>query len=131
MADIQITLTISAELYRRAERVAQSTLRAISDVLVDAIALDELDNGDDAGDEAVARERAAFITLHPRLLEQYKGQHVAIHGGRVVDHDVDSVALSLRVYNRYPHEFVWIAPVTSQPVEEWAVRSPRFEPLTS
>jgi hypothetical protein len=47
----------------------------------------------------------------------------------VVDHDVDDVALSLRIYRRYPHAFVWIAPVTSQPIEEWVVRSPRFEPL--
>ncbi|RIK35790.1 MAG: hypothetical protein DCC55_29230 [Chloroflexi bacterium] len=78
-------------------------------------------------DEAVERERAAYIALHPMLLEKYPGEHVAIYGGALIDHDIDGVALSQRIYARFPDEFVWIAPVQEHPLEEWVVRSPRFE----
>jgi hypothetical protein len=77
----------------------------------------------DPADEAVERERAAFIALHPMLLATYPGEEVAIYGGQVVDHDKDGVALSSRIYQRFPHEFVWIAPVTDQPLEVRTVYS--------
>lgn len=82
-------------------------------------------------DEALWRERAAFTALHPTLLVQYPGEYVAIHGGSLVDHDKDGLALSLRVHQRFPAEFVWIAPLKAQALEEWVVRSPRFEAITS
>lgn len=80
----------------------------------------------DPADEAVERERAAFIALHPLLLATYPGEEVAIYGGQVVDHDKDGVALSSRIYQRFPHEFVWIAPVTDQPLEVRTVYSHRL-----
>jgi hypothetical protein len=64
------------------------------------------------------------------LLEHYPDEQVAIYQGQVVDHDKDGAALSLRIYQRYPHNFVWIAPVNKLPIEEWVIRSPQFEPLT-
>ncbi|MEZ4681114.1 MAG: hypothetical protein R2932_43565 [Caldilineaceae bacterium] len=79
----------------------------------------------------VARERAAFVALHPTLLEQYPGEFVAIHNGQVVDHDVEGLALSRRIYQSYSTEFVWIAPVTEQAMEEWVVRSPRFDAVAT
>jgi hypothetical protein len=81
-------------------------------------------------DEALRRERAAFTALHPTLLAQYPGEYVAIHDGALVDHDTDGLALSLRVHQRFPDEFVWIAPLKAQPLEEWVVRSPRFAAIT-
>lgn len=81
-------------------------------------------------DEALRRERVAFMALHPTLLAQYPGEYVAIHGGALVDHDKDGLALSLRVHQRFPNEFVWIAPLKTQPLEEWVVRSPRFAAIT-
>lgn len=81
-------------------------------------------------DEALRRERVAFMALHPTLLAQYPGEYVAIHGGALVDHDKDGLALSLRVHQRFPDEFVWIAPLKAQPLEEWVVRSPRFATIT-
>jgi hypothetical protein len=81
-------------------------------------------------DEALRRERAAFTALHPTLLARYPGEYVAIHGGALVDHDTDGLALSLRVHQRFPDEFVWIAPLKAQPLEEWVVRSPRFAAIT-
>ncbi len=82
-------------------------------------------------DKALQREREAFTALHTTLLAQYPGEYVAIHGGALVDHDKDGLALSLRVHQRFSDEFVWIAPLKAQALEEWAVRSPRFEAITS
>jgi hypothetical protein len=79
-------------------------------------------------DEAVVREREAFISLHPTLLLQYPNEYVAIYQGQLVDHDPDGLALSLRVHQRFQDEFVWIAPLKAQALEEWVMRSPRFEP---
>jgi hypothetical protein len=85
----------------------------------------------DENEEAIEREQKAFVALHPHLLAQYPGEEIAIYQGQVVDHDIDGVALSSRIYKRFPNEFVWIAPVTANPIEEWRVYSPRFEPLAS
>ena len=82
----------------------------------------------DPMDEAVERAREAFIALHPMLLANYPGEEVAIYQGQVVDHDQDGVALSSRIYQRFPHEFVWIAPVTDQPLEVRTVYSHHREP---
>jgi len=78
-------------------------------------------------DEALDNERAAFIALHPTLLAQYFGEYVAVRHGELVDHDKDGLALSVRIRERFPDEFVWIAPIKEQPLEEWVIRSPRFE----
>lgn len=135
MNSIQVTLDIPLDLYQRAEHMASLTQREVTDVIVTSIHLDETDIEAEetpieaTEDHSVARERAAFIALHPILLEKYAGEEVAIHGGQVVDHDHDGLALSLRIYQRFPDNFVWIAPVTSSPIEEWHVYSPRFEEI--
>lgn len=85
---------------------------------------------DNTTDEAILRERKAYVELHPTLVEKYPGEHVAIYGGRLIDHDKDGLALSQRVYKQYPDEFVWITPIKEQSIEEWVVRSPRFERVT-
>ncbi|MEZ4664506.1 MAG: hypothetical protein R2911_43795 [Caldilineaceae bacterium] len=85
--------------------------------------------GDETGDENVIRERQAFVALHPTLLKQFPDEYVAIHQGKLIDHDRDGLALSLRVRQRFPNEFVWISPVKEQALEEWVVRSPRFESI--
>ncbi len=132
MSISQVTLPVPTEVYQRAQRIAQLSHRDVADVLVKSIQLDEIDFDLDQGDEDdadLARERAAYIDLHPQLLVQFPGEYVAIHHGGVVDHDVDGVALSQRVYKQFPDEFVWIAPIQSQAIEEWVIRSPRFESI--
>ncbi|MEZ4864591.1 MAG: hypothetical protein R3C14_24995 [Caldilineaceae bacterium] len=78
-------------------------------------------------DAIVSHEREAFLALHPTLLNQYPNEYVAIHHGELIDHDKDGLALTLRVYQRFPDEFVWIAPLKTEALEEWVIRSPRFE----
>lgn len=129
MADIQVTLNIPSHLYQLAQQVAKLTQRPITEVLVESIVREDIKGGSTSEDNDIARERAAYMRLHSMLLEKYPGQHVAIYGGQLVDHDLDDVALSLRIYQRFPNDFVWIAPVKQEPLEEWVVHSPRFESL--
>ena len=119
----KVTISVPDKLYRQAEAIAKGQNRSIAEF----VAAQELDSHGDEQDETVAREKAAFIAMHPRLLEKYAGEHVAIHDGRLVDHDADAVALHRRIYVRFPDEFVWIAAVKSQPIDELVFRSPRFE----
>jgi len=51
---------------------------------------------------------------------------VAIQNERLVDHDTDGLALSRRVYSRYPDMFVLIRQVEAQPERVLQLRSPRF-----
>lgn len=121
----QITLTIPDELYRQAQRVARIRERDVAEILVEAIVL-EAGITEQAQETAVDREEAAFLRLHPHLWQQYPEQYVAIYNGQLIDHDKDQVALFQRVKQKYPKEFVWIAPVHEDPVEEYVMRSPRF-----
>jgi hypothetical protein len=78
-------------------------------------------------DNEVEREKAAYFALHQVLWQKYPGQHVAIYNGELVDHDTDGVALSKRVYQRYPDQFVLIRQVEQEPDRVLYFRSPRFE----
>lgn len=107
--------------------------KALLDSLVvadeEAVIQQTIDQDDMAEHEVVVRERQAYIALHPTLLKNYPNQYVAIHNGQLVDHDPSGLALSLRIRQQFPNQFVWIAPVKAQAIEEWVMRSPRFEPL--
>ena len=124
----EVTLNIPQELYRRAQRIAEKRQLYVQDVLIGAIQLND-GGGRLSGmseDDTVWREEEAFQRLHPQLLETYSGEYVAIHNGKVVDHDSDQVALYRRVSQRVPDRFVLIAKVTPQPTEEYRFRSPRL-----
>lgn len=73
------------------------------------------------------REEQAFYKLHSSLYPQYAGQYVAIYNEQFVDSDADQVVLYQRMRQKYPDEFVWIAPVTENPGEVLHFRSPRFQ----
>lgn len=120
---VEVTLAIPEEVFRRAKRIARARRRAVADVLVEAIALPE---SAPEADPAVEREEVAFHRLHPDLRRDYPGQFVAIHNETVVDHDGDQVALFLRVRQRFPGQFVWVAPVRESPEESYRIHSPRL-----
>ena len=77
-------------------------------------------------DAAVEREAQAFRRLHASLLEEHKGQYVAIYQEKLVDYDADQVALYLRIDEKYPDEFVMITPVNEEVEEVFHFRSPRI-----
>ena len=82
--------------------------------------LNDEDN-DLAEDEVIWREEMAFQRLHPELVQRYLGEFVAVLEGKVIDHDIDQVALYKRIRQRYPKQFVLISPVTKNPVEEYVL----------
>lgn len=126
------------DLIRISKHLSASERLFLAKALLDSLVMEEgteanaaetVDEQNTVDNEAIIREREAYIALHPTLSAQYPNEHVAIHNGELVDHDKDGLALSLRIYQRFPNEFVWIAPLKTDAMEEWVVRSPRFESI--
>jgi hypothetical protein len=55
-----------------------------------------------------AKEMQAFWAMQTALLQRYDGQYVAIYQGKVVDSDLEKVALALRVYRKYGYVPIYI-----------------------
>jgi len=126
--ETQVTLTVPDKLYKRAQRIAQSREKDVADILLEAIVLEDVPDGEEGeGQAAIDREEAAWLRLHPWLRERYSGQYVALYNGKLVDRDEDQIALYERVQRRYPGKFIWIAQVKDTPIEEYVIRSPRLE----
>jgi hypothetical protein len=75
---------------------------------------------------AVAAERDTFLCLHPELWAQYPEQYVAIHGGKLVDHDPDMGALLKRIDAQYPGTFVMMRQVRQEAEIVYQHRSVRW-----
>ena len=45
-------------------------------------------------------EKDAFIAMHPQLVQTYLGEYVAIHQGKLIDHDKDDVELIERMRSK-------------------------------
>ncbi|MCI0398601.1 MAG: DUF5678 domain-containing protein [Chloroflexi bacterium] len=123
----QVTLTIPDDVYHRAQQIAQSNRRDVAEVLAESIVL--LDEPEQAVpteiEEALERERAAYLAMHARLSEKYLGHYVAVYGEEVVDHDPDLADLYARVSRQYPRNRVLIRQVEKEPERVYHFRSPR------
>jgi predicted DNA-binding antitoxin AbrB/MazE fold protein len=82
-------------------------------------------------DPAVEREMAAYIAMHPMLLEKYAGQYVAIYGDELIDHDEEMARLLARIEKQHPHEFVWLTKVEPEAIPTYTYRSPRISRIKS
>lgn len=130
------TVRIPQPLYEKAEKFAKERQQDVSDwvtgVLDETVTFLE---GDESfvdlsePDEAVDREMEAYLAMHSLLWAKYPGQHVAIYGGELVDHDTDLNALYTRIEEQFPDEFVWITTVGSDPIETVTVTSFRVKPF--
>ena len=98
-------------LIRQIEQLASETTQSVETVLEMAVRtyLEELERG------AIRRETQAFWTMHDELLQTYRGQHVALYHGSVVDHDDDVSRLEKRVREKFRSLPVLIAPVNPGP----------------
>ncbi len=67
-----------------------------------------------------------YQAMHAELKPSYFGQHVAIHEGKLVDHDLDPAALVRRVRERFGRIPVLITQVEDEPIQEYVIRSPRL-----
>lgn len=76
---------------------------------------------------AIHHEAEAFRAQHAELWLKYPGRYVAMYQGRVVDDDLDQVALLARVEDKYPDSPVMIAQVLPEPEETYTASSPRWE----
>ncbi len=127
----QVLLTIPDDLYQQAEQVAKSRRQEVEQLLTESIVLpSEVDEADEPGstipDEEFERERAAFLAMHPTLLRDYFGYHVAFHQGKLVDLDQDLAVLVRRIRAQYGKKFVLIRQVETEPERIYYFRSPRF-----
>jgi hypothetical protein len=123
---MDVTVNISHQLYERARQLAKKRQQTVDVVLADALDQGLTQSAQTSVDAVVAREKAAYQQLYATLAAQFFGQHVAIYGGELVDHDEDGIALSHRIYEQYPDEFVWITQVAERPFPEFRSRSFRW-----
>lgn len=65
--------------------------------------------------EKIARERRWYEAHHPDLVQQYRGQYVAVHNGRVIDKDQEGRALSKRVRQKYGRLAIAIIHIADTP----------------
>ncbi|MBS1250573.1 MAG: hypothetical protein MAG431_02167 [Chloroflexi bacterium] len=75
----------------------------------------------------IEEEAEAFRSMHSELLRKYKGEYVAIHNAKVVDHDKEFQALHSRIRKRFGRQAVLLRPVKAEREREWSFRSPRSE----
>ena len=128
----QILLMLPDELYGEAADVAESQNLHVDDLLITLIRTglpklrDKVDVVTYEPDRDVDKEIIAYHKLHPTLKQNYLGQHVAIYKGELIDHDADGVALSQRVYEKYPDKFILIRQVEVESDRILHFRSPRL-----
>ncbi len=77
--------------------------------------------------EKIRTETEAFNEQYDMLKANYAGQYVAVHQGKVIDHDTDIRSLHLRVYEQLGRTPVLLKQVMDEPERELHFRSPRLE----
>ena len=77
--------------------------------------------------EKIKAEAEAFCSMHAELAEKYLDQYVAIHGGKVVDHDEDFQTLHSRIRQLFGHQPVLLRQVEVEPERVLTFHSPRLE----
>jgi hypothetical protein len=75
----------------------------------------------------IEAESRSFEAMKARLLGKYAGQYVAVHNGKVIDHDPDLRTLHLRVYKKHGRTPVLLKLVLVGSERELVIRSPRLE----
>jgi hypothetical protein len=114
------------ELVQRVERFARAA--AVNETVVVETAveryLDQIER------DKIHAETVAFWKMHARLRANYLGQYVAIHEGKVVDHDHNVLQLEQRVVERFGDIALLIAPVPATPQRELRRTGFKLEPLT-
>ena len=76
--------------------------------------------------QTIEAESVRFREKHAELLARYAGEYVAMREGIVIDHDPDLAALHLRIRTQYGNEPILMAPVSTEPVQKFKMRSPRL-----
>ncbi len=125
-----VTISIPEPLYRRVESIARQSHRLVDEVVADVVARSVRSFPVAPGREAMLREIEAFRSMHATLRRDHPGEHVAIHGGRVVDHDPEPVALLRRIQRDYPGQTVLRRKVENAAEIVLCCHSAAFNPTT-
>ncbi len=77
--------------------------------------------------EKIRAEAEAFEQQRSTWLTHYRGEYVAVHQGRVIDHDPNLRSLHLRVFAQLGRTPVLLKRAGDEPERELIFRSRRFE----
>ena len=117
-----VSLPLNDRTVLRLRRLASTRASTIEELAEEAV--DEFLHNEER--RAMRRELDAYSEMHSQLLAKYKGQYVAICQGKLIDTDLDMVALAERVSQQYPDLTPFITPVKDEPIETFVVYSPRL-----
>ena len=117
------TVTLQPELVEQLQQVASEQAVMPEELLETAVRtyLRQLER------EKIKVEAEAFRSMHAELAEKYLGQYVAIHNGKMVDHDEDFQSLHTRIRQRFSRQAVLLRRVEAEPERVLVFRSPRLE----
>lgn len=122
----KVTLTIPDHIYKQVEQVAKTNDQPLADVINEALAEAFPAVYIHPQRHLMEEEQEAFKAMLPELLNNFESQYVAIHHGKVVDHDSNKIELAARIDQTLPNKIVLIKKVTSEPDKVIQIRSPRF-----
>ncbi len=113
------------ELVQRVEHFARTAAVDETSVVETAVEryLDQIER------DKIHVETVAFWKMHAWLRANYLGHYVAIHEGKVVDHDLDVLKLERRVVERFGDIALLLAQVTMAPGRTLRHISFKLEPL--
>jgi len=105
------TVTLDQNVYKRLKAVAKEQETTADALLEDAARqyLWEIER------QKISEESAMYRQQFPELKKKYLGQYIAMHQGKVVDHDTDEDALWQRVRQRYGRTPVLVTRVGETP----------------
>ena len=123
----QVVLDVPEDIYKQVEKVAVTTERDITDVLLETITRTFSPFPVNPNRSVMNQNVEAYRDLHAELVETHLGQFVAICEGKLVDHDPDPVFLLQRVRTQYPDKVVLRRKVETVPEHSFRIRHPRIE----
>ena len=123
---IPITLHVSDALYEQAAQAARERQRPLEELLTEMLAEAFAPFPAHPAHDQMEAEGRAYEAQHRALVAHYLGEYVAFHGGEVVDHDPDQLALVERVEARYPQKVVLLRRVEATLPAPLTFRSPRW-----
>ena len=117
------TITLDQNVYKRLKAAAEEHETTADALLEDAARqyLWEMER------QKISEESEMFRQQYPELKEKYLGQYVAMHQGKVVDHDVNEDELWKRVRERYGRTPVLIVRVEETPDRTFTRLGFRYE----
>jgi hypothetical protein len=127
-----LQIEMDEQTYQALSRWAKHNKRRLEDAALDAIdqvvSAQESDEDIHAKDpeDKIRSEAASWRAMPQAERHRYSGQFVAVHEGRVIDHDSDRRHLYLRVREKLGDTPVLITSAEEPSPREYRIRSPRI-----